>query len=83
LLRLHDAGLGEFQAGEEARYLVPVAQRSPGRPAPASAAYAGVATTSADGAWAVGATWTEGDAEFDQSLVAHWNGRSWRRVPSP
>jgi hypothetical protein len=36
-----------------------------------------VAATSASNAWAVGAT-----ADF-KSLIVHWNGSSWQRVPSP
>ena len=37
----------------------------------------GVAATSARNAWAVG------DINFSQSLILHWNGTAWKRVPSP
>jgi hypothetical protein len=37
----------------------------------------GVAGTSADNAWAVGSTST------GKSLIAHWNGKAWKQVPSP
>ena len=40
----------------------------------------GVAAASAADAWAVG-TYTQGGAE--QTLVAHWNGTTWKQVPSP
>jgi eukaryotic-like serine/threonine-protein kinase len=47
-----------------------------------SGVYAGgrlvaVAATSATNAWAVGGT------NSGQSLILHWNGTSWRQVPSP
>jgi hypothetical protein len=37
----------------------------------------GVAATSASNAWAVGVTKTT------QPLIAHWNGGTWKQVPSP
>jgi hypothetical protein len=40
----------------------------------------GVAATSASDAWAVGYTDITGNS---QSLIVHWNGTAWKRVPSP
>jgi hypothetical protein len=42
----------------------------------------GVAATSARNAWAVG-NYYNNTAEVDQTLIEHWNGRTWARVPSP
>jgi hypothetical protein len=39
-----------------------------------------VAATSAGNAWAVGFRY---NGTADLTLVEHWNGRSWREVPSP
>ncbi len=42
-----------------------------------------VSATSPTDMWAVG--WTGGDATTDgqQTLIEHWNGTAWTRVPSP
>jgi hypothetical protein len=40
----------------------------------------GVAATTARDAWAVGST---GSVPQSESLIVHWNGTSWKRVPSP
>ena len=40
----------------------------------------GVAATSAASAWAVGSTAIACSAK---PLILHWNGTSWKRVPSP
>src|SRR6266700_2423815 len=53
-----------------------------GSPGPAasfstSGELSGVAATSATNAWAIGATGT------GQTLIVHWNGKTWTRVPSP
>ena len=40
----------------------------------------GVAIVSARNAWAVG---NGCDVVFCGALILHWNGRTWRRVPSP
>jgi hypothetical protein len=37
----------------------------------------GVAATSASNAWAVGSTGSS------RTVILHWNGRAWKRVPSP
>jgi hypothetical protein len=37
----------------------------------------GVAATSASNAWAVGST------DSGKTLILHWNGKAWKRVPSP
>jgi hypothetical protein len=42
----------------------------------------GVAATSPANAWAVGYTSAFG-AGYERTLIEHWNGRVWRRVPSP
>ena len=44
-------------------------------PNPLNTGFDGVATTSASNAWAVGATPAK-------ALIEHWNGRSWRVVPT-
>jgi hypothetical protein len=55
--------------------------------APAAGGYLnGVAVVSASDAWAVG--WTgggpgDGTGPGDATLIEHWNGRAWTRVPSP
>lgn len=53
-------------------------------PAPAAAApnqiLYGVAATSARNAWAVGIQYS---GSASQTLIEHWNGRSWRPVASP
>jgi hypothetical protein len=41
---------------------------------------AAVGATSAANAWAVGSTF---NGQVEQTLILHWNGRSWRRVASP
>jgi hypothetical protein len=40
----------------------------------------GVAATSASNAWAVGSTYDHG---VTRTLILHWNGTRWTRVPSP
>jgi hypothetical protein len=42
----------------------------------ASGGLRGVAATSATNAWTVGYT-------GNKSLIVHWNGKTWRQVPSP
>jgi hypothetical protein len=44
--------------------------------------YYGVAALSPSNAWAVGG-YLDDNAEIERTLIAHWNGRSWHRVPSP
>jgi hypothetical protein len=41
----------------------------------------GVAATTASNAWAAG--WTETAAGHVTTLIEHWNGTTWTRVPSP
>jgi hypothetical protein len=41
----------------------------------------GVSASSASDAWAVG--WLVNQAGRHQTLILHWNGSSWRQVPSP
>ena len=52
-------------------------------PAPGGGAsiYYGVAATSAHSAWAVGSSFT--GTGSPRTLIVHWNGTAWRRVPSP
>jgi hypothetical protein len=50
-------------------------------PLSAGALLAGVAAVSARDAWAVGFTAPQPDTA--NALILHWNGTSWRRVPSP
>ena len=33
--------------------------------------------------WAVGTDYTGGDAQREQLLLLHWNGRGWKRLPEP
>jgi hypothetical protein len=43
-----------------------------------------VAATSASNAWAVGDYFTgSGPSSADHTLIEHWNGTSWKHVPSP
>jgi hypothetical protein len=43
-----------------------------------------VAALSATDAWAVGGRWVKGKVPHGiQSVIWHWNGRSWKVVPSP
>jgi hypothetical protein len=51
----------------------------PARAVPVSGAQLfGVAATSARNAWAVG-----GEVSSDKTIILHWNGTTWTRVPSP
>lgn len=53
-------------------------------PAPGqSSALVGVASVSASNAWVVGSYEGNTAPRHDQTLIEHWNGRSWNRVPSP
>jgi hypothetical protein len=53
-------------------------------PAPAqSSVLSGVAIVSASNAWAVGSYEPNTSPRRDQTLIEHWNGRSWNRVASP
>ena len=53
--------------------------RVPSSFVPAPGQFYGVAATSARNAWAVGYT----AGETSATLIAHWNGKAWKRVPSP
>lgn len=46
-------------------------------------ALTGVAATSPSNAWAVGHTGPSSEGSGQQTLIEHWNGRHWTRVPSP
>jgi hypothetical protein len=68
----------------------PLAQHWNGRswtqvrtPSPAGGELTGVAATSASSAWAVGWTGPASEGTGQRTLVEHWNGRTWSRVPSP
>jgi hypothetical protein len=45
--------------------------------------FSAVAATSTRNAWAVGATGELSEGTGQQTLVEHWNGTAWTRVPSP
>jgi hypothetical protein len=45
--------------------------------------FAAVAATSASDAWAVGWTGPASEGTGQRTLIEHWNGRTWTRVPSP
>ncbi len=47
---------------------------------PLASYFAGVCATSAGNAWAVG---TLGTLPVSHIVIAHWNGKSWKKVPSP
>jgi hypothetical protein len=47
---------------------------------PASSYLYGVAALSPSAAWAVG---TYDSTGFNQTLIERWNGRTWKRIPSP
>jgi hypothetical protein len=52
--------------------------------APASGGhFAAVAATSPHNAWAVGSTGPASEGTGQQTLIEHWNGTAWTRVPSP
>ena len=54
-------------------------------PSPSPAAISGlsgVAATSATNAWAVGGS-VSGPSEISKTLILHWNGKTWKQVPSP
>jgi len=53
--------------------------KSPGQPASVthSGSFSGVAATSAENAWVVGTSIT------GKTLILHWNGTTWKTVPSP
>jgi hypothetical protein len=79
-------GLALLLAGVTAAAVPPPAAagaRGPaGRKAPSFLLYAtffGVSATSARNAWAVG----QYQSTTVRTLIAHWNGVTWRRVPSP
>jgi hypothetical protein len=52
-------------------------ERPAGRALPKTGTLFGVAATSASDAWSVGQTLT------GKSIILHWNGASWKQVPSP
>lgn len=54
--------------------------RAPVSTAPADSQLYGVAATSADNAWAVGYTVSNGATN---ALIVHWDGTAWTRVPAP
>jgi hypothetical protein len=45
--------------------------------------FAAVAATSPGNAWAVGSTGPDSEGTGQQTLIEHWNGTAWTRVPSP
>ena len=45
--------------------------------------FAAVAATSPTNAWAVGSTGLSSEGTGQQTLIEHWNGTVWARVPSP
>jgi hypothetical protein len=50
---------------------------------PHGGAFSGVAATSAANAWAVGFTGPTSAGTGQQTMIDHWNGKRWTRVPSP
>ena len=52
-------------------------------PAPAGGSLSAVAATSARNAWAVGSTRANSKGSGQRTLIEHWNGGSWIRMPSP
>ena len=46
-------------------------------------AFGSVSATSPDDVWAVGSTGPTSEGQHHQTLIEHWNGRAWTRVPSP
>ena len=45
--------------------------------------FAGVAALSPSNAWAVGQTGASSEGTGQRTLIEHWNGTSWTRMPSP
>jgi hypothetical protein len=60
--------------------VAPAASAITCRTAAPFAQLSGVAATSAASAWAVGGT---SSGATGGSLILHWNGTAWKRVPSP
>jgi hypothetical protein len=56
---------------------------APSRPGPIYGELRGVAVVSATDAWAVGDTTGPDPVGDSVTLIAHWNGRAWKQVPSP
>jgi hypothetical protein len=53
-------------------------------PEPASGGqFSAVTATSASNVWAVGHTGATSEGNGQQTLIEHWNGERWTRVPSP
>ena len=50
---------------------------------PAGGEFTAVAATSASNAWTVGWTGPASEGTGQRTLIEHWNGKTWRRVPSP
>jgi hypothetical protein len=50
-------------------------------PVPGGAILLGAGASSASDAWAVGADWVFVDGPHN--VIAHWNGKAWKLVPSP
>jgi hypothetical protein len=46
-------------------------------------AFGSVSATSPDDVWAVGSTGPTSEGQHHQTLIEHWNGTAWTRVPSP
>jgi hypothetical protein len=49
----------------------------------AGGGFGSVAATSPSNAWAVGSTGLNSEGSAQQTLIEHWNGSTWTRVPSP
>jgi hypothetical protein len=45
--------------------------------------FTGVAALSPSNAWAVGQTGESSEGTGQQTLIEHWNGKAWTRVPTP
>jgi hypothetical protein len=58
---------------------------NPGSPNNTANILVGVAATSTTNAWAVGRTCHDcgGESEFNDPLIVHWNGTTWKQQPSP
>ena len=67
-------------AGAGAASAVRTGSPGVGRSLPVFGLLAGVAATSARNAWAIGCT---GCLSKPATLILHWNGTAWQRVPSP
>ncbi len=81
--RMHGGGLVTHWGGTQwTTTALPITERLPGERANPYDILNGVAGSSGADVWAVGVQ-TDVPVTFQRTLVEHWDGVSWERVPSP